>query len=193
MPRWSLPAGSWASGRDWNTLRFRVSRPQPGDVRMHDLVIRGGTVVDGTGAPASPPTSPSTTARSPRSGGSTARAREEIDADGRLVTPGFVDIHTHYDGQVTWDPLLDAVVLARRHHRRDGQLRRRLRAGAPRPARVADRAHGGRRGHPRRGAVGRASSGGGRRFPEFLDVLEHAASSRSTSARRCRTARCAAT
>ncbi len=71
---------------------------------MHDLVIRGGTVVDGTGAapvaadvaidgdtivavgPALPP------------------GREEIDATGKIVTPGFVDIHTHYDGQATWDP-----------------------------------------------------------------------------------------
>ena len=45
----------------------------------------------------------SRTARSPRSARCRARAREEIDAKGLLVTPGFVDIHTHYDGQATWD------------------------------------------------------------------------------------------
>ncbi|WP_420452217.1 N-acyl-D-amino-acid deacylase family protein [Ilumatobacter sp.] len=71
---------------------------------MHDLVIRNGSIVDGTGA-------------TPRSGcdigidGSTITAmgddvgpgRREIDATGMIVTPGFVDIHTHYDGQATWD------------------------------------------------------------------------------------------
>ena len=70
---------------------------------MHDLVIRGGTLVDGTGA-------------APRSadvaidggvitevGTVTEPGRREIQADGALVTPGWVDIHTHYDGQVTWD------------------------------------------------------------------------------------------
>jgi len=72
---------------------------------MHDLVIRGGTVVDGTGAK-------SFTADIAIDNGSISevgqvgRARREIDADGLLVTPGFVDIHTHYDGQVTWDSLL---------------------------------------------------------------------------------------
>ena len=69
-----------------------------------DLVIRGGTVVDGTGS-------------APRRGrcrhhrqqdrrgrrGLGRRAREEIDAKGKLVTPGFVDIHTHYDAQAVWD------------------------------------------------------------------------------------------
>ena len=48
----------------------------------------------------------SPTARSPRSARSTAKARREIDADGQLVTPGWVDIHTHYDGQATWDDVL---------------------------------------------------------------------------------------
>ena len=52
------------------------------------------------------PTSPSPTASSPRSGRVDGRGREEIDADGALVTPGFVDIHTHYDGQATWDEQL---------------------------------------------------------------------------------------
>ena len=74
---------------------------------MHDLVIRGGTVVDGTGAP-------SRTADIAVDDGiitavgdlESAAAQRTIDADGLLVTPGVVDVHTHYDGQATWDPLL---------------------------------------------------------------------------------------
>src|SRR5580658_9458604 len=74
---------------------------------MHDLVIRGGTVVDGTG------TAPRTADIAVDDGKITevgdlggAAARRTIDADGLTVIPGVVDIHTHYDGQVTWDPLL---------------------------------------------------------------------------------------
>jgi N-acyl-D-aspartate/D-glutamate deacylase len=73
---------------------------------MHDLVIRGGTVVDGTGAPARTADVAVTDGRIAEVGDVDGRGRREIDADGLLVTPGFVDIHTHYDGQVTWDPLL---------------------------------------------------------------------------------------
>ena len=71
---------------------------------MHDLVIRGGTIADGSG-------------RATRTGDIAVDggvitaigevdggARRVIDADGLLVTPGWVDIHTHYDGQATWDP-----------------------------------------------------------------------------------------
>src|SRR4051794_11105968 len=74
--------------------------------RMLDLVIRGGTLVDGTGEPRR------TADVGVRDGvivavGKVAeRASRTIDADGALVTPGFVDIHTHYDGQATWDPRL---------------------------------------------------------------------------------------
>ena len=73
---------------------------------MHDLVIRGGTVVDGTGA-------------APRTadvaidgeqivvvGSVEGAGRHEVDADGALVAPGWVDVHTHYDGQATWDSVM---------------------------------------------------------------------------------------
>jgi N-acyl-D-aspartate/D-glutamate deacylase len=73
---------------------------------MLDLLIRGARVIDGSGAAA-------ITADVGISGGKIAAvgrlnraARRTIDADGLLLTPGFVDIHTHYDGQATWDPLL---------------------------------------------------------------------------------------
>jgi len=68
-----------------------------------DLVIRGGRVVDGTGAPAYPADVAVKDGRIAQVGQVTGRGAEEIDAAGRIVTPGFVDIHTHYDGQATWD------------------------------------------------------------------------------------------
>jgi N-acyl-D-amino-acid deacylase len=70
-----------------------------------DLVIRGGTVVDGTGAPRR-------RADVAISGGRIVEVgerlsgRRELDAGGQVVAPGFVDIHTHYDAQVFWDPAL---------------------------------------------------------------------------------------
>ena len=74
---------------------------------MHDLVIRGGTVVDGTGGPSRTADvavdDGIITAVGDLKGAAAART---IDADGLLVTPGVVDVHTHYDGQATWDPLL---------------------------------------------------------------------------------------
>jgi N-acyl-D-amino-acid deacylase len=71
---------------------------------VHDLVVRGGTVVDGTGAErrvADVAVSDGIVTEVGRVDGS---ARRTIEADGALVTPGFVDVHTHFDGQVTWDP-----------------------------------------------------------------------------------------
>ncbi|MHB8670149.1 MAG: N-acyl-D-amino-acid deacylase family protein [Acidimicrobiales bacterium] len=73
---------------------------------MHDLVIRGGSVVDGTGAPARTADVAIADGVVVEVGKVDTRGRRELDADGALVTPGFVDIHTHYDGQITWDPLL---------------------------------------------------------------------------------------
>jgi N-acyl-D-aspartate/D-glutamate deacylase len=70
---------------------------------MHDLVIRGGTVVDGTGAPARTADVAISDGVVTEVGRVDGPAREELDADGLVVTPGFVDIHTHFDGQVTWD------------------------------------------------------------------------------------------
>jgi N-acyl-D-aspartate/D-glutamate deacylase len=68
-----------------------------------DLVIRGGTVVDGTGAEPRQADIAVQDGRIAGIGRIAGAGREEIDAKGLAVTPGFVDIHTHYDGQVTWD------------------------------------------------------------------------------------------
>ena len=73
---------------------------------MHDLVIRGGSVVDGTGAARRTADVAITDGVVTEVGRVDGPAERELDADGLLVTPGFVDIHTHFDGQVTWDPLL---------------------------------------------------------------------------------------
>lgn len=73
---------------------------------MHDVVIRGGTVVDGSGAPARPADVGIDGDRIVAIGHDVGAGRRELDADGLLVTPGWVDIHTHYDAQATWDPYL---------------------------------------------------------------------------------------
>jgi N-acyl-D-aspartate/D-glutamate deacylase len=73
---------------------------------MPDLLIQGGTVVDGTGSPPRTADVAITDGVVTGVGRATGSARRVIDADGALVTPGFVDIHTHFDGQVTWDPSL---------------------------------------------------------------------------------------
>ena len=71
---------------------------------MHDLVIRGGTIVDGTGGPSFKGDVAIDGGLITAVGKVDAKGREEIDATDRIVTPGFVDVHTHYDGQATWDP-----------------------------------------------------------------------------------------
>jgi N-acyl-D-aspartate/D-glutamate deacylase len=69
----------------------------------YDLVIRGGLLIDGTGAPATESDLAIKDGHVVATGKIGGKGREEIDARDRLVTPGFVDIHTHYDGQATWD------------------------------------------------------------------------------------------
>ncbi len=71
---------------------------------MHDLVIRGGTVVDGTGAAPRQADVAIQGDRVVAVGENLGDAEREIDATGMVVAPGWVDVHTHYDGQVTWDP-----------------------------------------------------------------------------------------
>ena len=71
-----------------------------------DLIIRGGTVVDGTGAPAQTADVAVQDGLIVEVGQVDGTAKRTIDADGLTVTPGFVDIHTHYDGQASWDPHL---------------------------------------------------------------------------------------
>jgi len=72
----------------------------------HDLVIRNGRIVDGTGRPAFLGDVGITDGRISAVGGQVGPGTRELDADGLLVTPGWVDIHTHYDGQATWDDVL---------------------------------------------------------------------------------------
>lgn len=73
---------------------------------MHDLIITGGTVVDGTGQPSFTGDVAVTNGRISGVGKDLGPARRTLKADGLLVTPGWVDVHTHYDGQAVWDPLL---------------------------------------------------------------------------------------
>src|SRR5262245_31604775 len=93
------PAGRQPDG--WNG---RLS-PWKGTA-MHDLVIRNGTVIDGTGAPhrqVDIAIDEGTITAVERKAG---LARRDVNAEELLVAPGWVDIHTHYDGQATWDPAM---------------------------------------------------------------------------------------
>ena len=73
---------------------------------MYDSIIRNGTIIDGTGDDRFVADIALKDGKIAKIGQITETATDEIDAKGKLVTPGWVDIHTHYDGQATWDPLL---------------------------------------------------------------------------------------
>src|SRR5437868_512235 len=79
---------------------------RPNVAPRHDLVVRGGMLADGTGAPLLAADVAVDDGRIAVVGRVEGSGRREIDARGRLVTPGFVDIHTHYDGQAIWDDRL---------------------------------------------------------------------------------------
>ena len=68
-----------------------------------DIVVRNGTVVDGIGGAPYEADIALTDGKITEIGQISAKGVEEIDARGKLVTPGFIDIHTHYDGQAIWD------------------------------------------------------------------------------------------
>ena len=68
----------------------------------YDLVIRGGTIADGTGGQLRDGDIAVLDGKIAAIGAFSGAGRDEIDAKGRVVTPGFVDVHTHYDGQAIW-------------------------------------------------------------------------------------------
>jgi len=73
---------------------------------LHDLVIRGGTIIDGSGEPRRTGDVAIDADRLVQVGGRAGAGRREIPADGLIVSPGFIDPHTHYDAQICWDPAL---------------------------------------------------------------------------------------
>ena len=73
---------------------------------MHDIAIRNGRIIDGTGAPEFRGDIAIDGAVITSVNGGVGKARREIDAEGKLVVPGWIDIHTHFDAQVSWDPYL---------------------------------------------------------------------------------------
>jgi N-acyl-D-aspartate/D-glutamate deacylase len=83
-----------------------ITREERWRSNVRDLIIRNGTIVDGTGAAPFRGDVAIEGDRIVAVGEVSGPARREIDAEGMIVTPGWVDIHTHYDGQATWDPLL---------------------------------------------------------------------------------------
>src|SRR5258705_7660563 len=82
-----------------------------------DLVIRGGSIADGLGGELFEADVAVSDGRIVEVGRVLSKGTEEIDARGKLIAPGFVDVHTHYDGQVTWSQ-------ASRHRRRTASRQR---------------------------------------------------------------------
>ena len=159
---------------------------------MHDLILEGGTLIDGSGAPPREADVAVDGDRIAAVGRDLGDARERIDARGKLVTPGWVDIHTHYDGQATWDPMLTptcwhgvttlvmgncGVGFAPVHPGKEEFLIGLMEGVEDIPGT----------------ALAEGMTWGWESFPEYLDVLEAREYACSTSAPRWPTARCAPT
>jgi len=86
----------------------RVRNTRTETLMNYDLVIRNGSIVDGTGAARTSGDIAVSKDRIVAIGTVAGRGAEEIDAAGLIVSPGFVDPHTHYDAQITWDDLLSS-------------------------------------------------------------------------------------
>src|SRR5204863_10073332 len=97
-----------AEARAWNSTR-RCCRPtgcttaDTRSSRVHDLVIDNASVIDGLGGPARAGGVAVTDGRIVAVGGDLGVARRRVDARGLTLAPGIVDLHTHYDAQLTWD------------------------------------------------------------------------------------------
>ena len=160
---------------------------------QHDLLIKNGTLVDGSGAAPREGDVAIRDGRIAAVGSDLGPARREIDAAGHLVTPGWVDIHTHYDAQATWDPYLSPSSC----HGVTTVVMGNCGVGfAPvRPELTRSRAHrpdGGRGGHPGlRHARGHRVGLGEPSRSTWTPWS--GATTPSTTACRCPTARCAPT
>ena len=114
----------------------------------YDLLIKNGRVVDGSGGPSFYADVAVQNGKIVGVGKFTESAARTIDADGRVVAPGFIDHHTHYDPQALWDPLCNYTVPERQHHGGSWTVRTDDRSGAARGRGVVPEVFRGCRGHP---------------------------------------------
>ncbi len=121
---------------------------------MYDAIVKNGSVIDGTGAPARVAGIGIRDGRVAAVGDLDESGRVVIDADGLTVAPGFIDLHSHYDAQVFWDTTLTPSCLHGVTTVVGGQLRAHPRAGLDHGSGFPDPVARAGGGHPGRGAAG---------------------------------------